>query len=724
MPKKGGEEQRTGNPSVAGHSHSHSQDDEGHESKDVETTDDDDDCPHPPVLAHILHRPVARATLYLYMIMWRTMTGFHPHSGQDNHHNNNDGVAYGGDFEAQRHWMELTTHLPLSQWYVYDLQYWGLDYPPLTAYVSWICGNISHFAVGPHSVAFESSRGLEDETAKAFMRFTVLVLDILVYFPPVIAISKRLSATISNNKYNSDNSSTRHDLIWIHVWTVIFALSQPSILLIDHGHFQYNTVSLGLALSSFYFMTKSSTEFYANSIFGSILFCLALNFKQMTLYYAPAVFSYLLGRCFATTAGASQMVPWSQALRRIATLGVAVILTFALLWLPFYLNPPMNDEFGIEGNGVRYLKHIVHRLFPFERGLFENKVSNLWCALSTKPLSIRRRIPSHWQPMVATLVTLLLILPPCLSLFCIGRQKVPSQTQTQTRRKEKTPTMIMSRQHLRAILWGTTTTSLAFFLASFQVHEKSILMAVAPLSLLILDGATSTPLQDGSKRKYGSTSVTMQAPCFAFVSFFSILASWSMWPLMQVDNLYIAYPVCNLLFLLLVYMYSKLHWEVTGSEGDPLAGSSGDASPTYIQQHAQVEQQRQQQQHYLNVAAAEVSIPYSSTEFQNTNKSDGTSRQFKAERWTRFITEWIEYLTKVLVIPLAALTMTGLHVSQAMVFSPPPHLPDVYPVLWSIVGCALFCWSWLYCAFQCDVLRYANRELRLGNDGGSKAKVE
>lgn len=45
-----------------------------------------------------------------------------------------------GDYEAQRHWMELTTHLPFREWYTYDLQYWGLDYPPLTAYVSWLCG--------------------------------------------------------------------------------------------------------------------------------------------------------------------------------------------------------------------------------------------------------------------------------------------------------------------------------------------------------------------------------------------------------------------------------------------------------------------------------------------------------------------------------------------------------------------------------------------------------
>ena len=45
-----------------------------------------------------------------------------------------------GDFEAQRHWMEITKHLPVSQWYFYDLQWWGLDYPPLTAYHSWLLG--------------------------------------------------------------------------------------------------------------------------------------------------------------------------------------------------------------------------------------------------------------------------------------------------------------------------------------------------------------------------------------------------------------------------------------------------------------------------------------------------------------------------------------------------------------------------------------------------------
>lgn len=45
---------------------------------------------------------------------------------------------------AQRHWMEITLNLEKKDWYKNtsdnDLNYWGLDYPPLTAYHSYIMG--------------------------------------------------------------------------------------------------------------------------------------------------------------------------------------------------------------------------------------------------------------------------------------------------------------------------------------------------------------------------------------------------------------------------------------------------------------------------------------------------------------------------------------------------------------------------------------------------------
>jgi alpha-1,3-glucosyltransferase len=301
---------------------------------------------------------------------------------------------------------------------------------------------------------------------------------------------------------------------------------QPAIILIDHGHFQYNTVSMGLALWSFHFMTKGFDDktrvktdndvgHFSNCVAGSIFFCLALNFKQMTLYYAPAVFAYLLGRCFVRQNIVTDMKRSTvngQVVKRFAALGVTVILTFLALWWPFVVYTSSYD-----GNASvsHRLLHIVGRIFPFQRGLFEGKVSNLWCTLSIKPVSIRRRLPEDIQPLIALAVTFLLILPACIKLFFVGRDGA-SQRKT-------------CNAHLKTLLWGSMSTSLSFFLASFQVHEKSILITLAPASLLIEDATT-------------------------FVSLLSVVSVWTLWPLIQTDRLQVAYVACTVIFLLLLIL--------------------------------------------------------------------------------------------------------------------------------------------------------------------------
>ncbi|KAL3904654.1 MAG: hypothetical protein SGILL_009984, partial [Bacillariaceae sp.] len=201
--------------------------------------------------------------LFGFATLLRIGIGYHPHSGQDNFHGSK--TAYGGDFEAQRHWMELTLHLPVGDWYWYDLEYWGLDYPPLTAYISYLCGLASYYLVGPESVALVDSRGIEDPTHKAFMRATVIVLDLLIYGTAVWWAT-----------YKGDKKS---------LWAVLIALIQPAIVLIDHGHFQYNTVALGLSIAAFSSMVQGPG--FESCVWGGFFFTLALNFKQMTLYYAP-----------------------------------------------------------------------------------------------------------------------------------------------------------------------------------------------------------------------------------------------------------------------------------------------------------------------------------------------------------------------------------------------------------------------------------------------------
>ena len=113
--------------------------------------------------------------LIILSLVFRWIISTGPYSGQGK------GPLH-GDFEAQRHWMELTNHLPVDQWYFYDLEYWGLDYPPLTAYHMKLCGYVGSL-FNPDWFAFVTSRGLESADSKIFMRLTVIISDVIVYIP-------------------------------------------------------------------------------------------------------------------------------------------------------------------------------------------------------------------------------------------------------------------------------------------------------------------------------------------------------------------------------------------------------------------------------------------------------------------------------------------------------------------------------------------------------------
>jgi alpha-1,3-glucosyltransferase len=58
-----------------------------------------------------------------------------------------------------------------------------------------------------------------------------------------------------------------------------------------------------------------------------------------------------------------------RGILRLAGLGAVVFGTFAVLWLPWL------------GSLSSFLQ-VVHRIFPIYRGIFEDKVSNVWCIVN------------------------------------------------------------------------------------------------------------------------------------------------------------------------------------------------------------------------------------------------------------------------------------------------------------------------------------------------------
>ncbi|KAK1080111.1 Glucosyltransferase-like protein [Friedmanniomyces endolithicus] len=116
--------------------------------------------------------------ILMFVFLFRWFTGMWPYSGFQK-------PPMHGDFEAQRHWMELTANLPVTHWYFHDLEWWGLDYPPLTAYHSWMLGWIG-WSIEPEWFRLYLSRGMDDAGLKVFMRATVVVSESLVYVPAAV----------------------------------------------------------------------------------------------------------------------------------------------------------------------------------------------------------------------------------------------------------------------------------------------------------------------------------------------------------------------------------------------------------------------------------------------------------------------------------------------------------------------------------------------------------
>ncbi|XP_067620851.1 probable dolichyl pyrophosphate Man9GlcNAc2 alpha-1,3-glucosyltransferase isoform X1 [Eurosta solidaginis] len=326
-----------------------------------------------------------------------------------------------GDYEAQRHWQEITANLQAKDWYRNttdnDLLYWGLDYPPLTAYHSYVLGIIAR-GYNNSFVELQKSRGLESSAHKSFMRLTVLIADILLYLPALVLLCCVLVR-------RNEQTTTLCPLL-------LAMILYPGQILIDNGHFQYNNISLGLCL-------LAVCAIYMEHIYlTAFLYSLALNYKQMELYHAMPFFVYLLSACF-------DQRRFFQKLKTFAFLSGIVLMTFAVLWLPWL-------------SSSQAALAVLERLFPIGRGVYEDKVANFWCALNVV-YKIKYKLLNQQMAMLCLGVTASFVIPINLHLF-FNKSK-------------------------ETFALSLVNTAMAFYLFSFQVHEKSILLVAAPAFCLL-----------------------------------------------------------------------------------------------------------------------------------------------------------------------------------------------------------------------------------------------
>jgi alpha-1,3-glucosyltransferase len=277
------------------------------------------------------------------------------------------------DFEVHRNWLAITSSLPVRQWYYEATSEWTLDYPPFFAWFEYGLSLLAPYydaeMLKVHNIMYASAGTI------LFQRLSVIVTDLLLF----LAIRHFVARpTPFPGEKAGDSSSLQHQ--WM---LTLLVFSNPGLMLVDHIHFQYNGVLLGLFIFSISYIQRGQ------DLPGAVLFAILLCTKHIFIYASPVYFVYLLRHycCHVLEQGAfegqEQVKQGPNKATHIfspahfALLGSLVVIVFAIAFGPFVY-------WGQVGQ-------LLVRLFPFDkRGLTHSYwAPNCWVFynLSDKLLS-------------------------------------------------------------------------------------------------------------------------------------------------------------------------------------------------------------------------------------------------------------------------------------------------------------------------------------------------
>lgn len=204
------------------------------------------------------------------------------------------------DFEVHRHWLALTSSLPLARWYGDDSSPWTLDYPPLFAYFERFL-SIPGALVDP-AIVDVRNHGYDAESAVLFQRLSVVFAD----------LSLLLGAGWASRRLKAGKRRLVYALV---LWS-------PALLIVDHVHFQYNGLLLGILLLSIALLAEG------RDLAGGVAFTVLMCSKHLFAVAAPVYFVYLL-RHYCRGGGL-----WRDV-GRFLGMGAAVGVVFVVSFGPF-----------------------------------------------------------------------------------------------------------------------------------------------------------------------------------------------------------------------------------------------------------------------------------------------------------------------------------------------------------------------------------------------------
>ena len=400
------------------------------------------------------------------------------------------------DFDVHRNWLAIARHLPLSQWYHDDVggtTVHTLDYPPTFAYFEYLLSNnpVTNTLLSRGVLDGRCLELLGDddnapsEACVKFQRMTVLLSDVVLYAAAWVA-----SRAIYPNPNPNNNDIPRAFV------AAALIVTNPGLLLLDHVHFQYNGMLLGILLLSIGCLARGASASASASacasatafkwdLLGAFLYAFLLGMKHLYLLLGPLYFAYLLRHCCfvvrATTTKYEKNKPNAKAEPKPPTFSFGRFLALAAVTGTTLVLPYMPILLATEsGQRLDQLLQILRRLFPYQRGLVHSYwAANCWAVYMFADKCIRFvlgrvglasiHLPDV-PPSVCSVLLLIALLPAMIHAW---------KAATNTLRGK-----FSDDQAASFFVHAVVCSAFSGFMLAYHCHEKAIMTCIVPLTLL------------------------------------------------------------------------------------------------------------------------------------------------------------------------------------------------------------------------------------------------
>lgn len=427
-------------------------------------------------------------------------------------------VALTGSMDNHRKWLDFSSKAPFKNFYFSKKAAFETDQPIVVGYHSFLMSFIGNYLFDGRNKSWFSVGKIsttEKAELQSFLRFTVCLTDMFMYIPPAIWFAKRFGRLVATKNTNLkgtaktatstfENAAIGHLKQLINFINSLIILLQPALLFIDHGLFGYHGFTLGALLLSI-------NNCFDNKLGGACAFyILALCFDLNSIFCAPVFFLYFL-----------RMTILSLGIFDFASIIITILSTLSLVYLPVYFFLDSRDE------ALKLLKNSISKISSMALFDSEKTPSKLWLFIQSRTIS-GRTLTNEDLKLCSLVCIAISIIPTCLFIL------------SKCSKNNKPQSKIM-------LLYGLAACSIAFYLFSYELDHKSVLIPMLPLTLIIVK---YNQINVSDKNSSGST-VNDKNRSLQTLFVIQNLSMYSIWPLVVQNGLFVQY-------FLIIFLYNWL----------------------------------------------------------------------------------------------------------------------------------------------------------------------